>query len=185
MLKKIGLPTFEPVTTKVWKHSLLTDFDSCFRACSSPHSGQKTKMRLKIKTTLFSIVLYLGNASVALPVPQHHGRVIADNFQAICGCLILTSLNTTANAVIAQELLQNISDSLDTSDQAKCNSWNGDPGYEIEIFADQFGKPTKNLNGSAGVFAPDIYAFCGPPELGQVFHYLQFHVASHPPPSYS
>ena len=128
-------------------------------------------MRLKIKTTLFSIIIHLGAVTFALPTSDHQARVKADSYRALCSCIILTSFNGTANADSAQELLLNISDSVDTSDQTRCDSWTGDPMYKIETFADQFGKPTTNLSESAGVFAPDIYAFCGPPKLGEVSNF--------------
>jgi hypothetical protein len=112
------------------------------------------------KVALCSIIVSLATASGA--------RVEVDDYQGFCGCIILKSLNKTTNAFSAQQLLQSISDTLSTSDQGRCNNWTADPDYEIRSFADEFGKPTSNLSESAGVFAPDIYAFCGPPEFGEV-----------------
>jgi len=108
-------------------------------------------------TIIFSLATVSGAAGVKV-----------DDYQAFCGCIILNSLNKTTNAFPAQQLLQNISDTISTSDQNRCNTWTAYPDYEITIFADRFGKPTGNISESAGAFAPDIYAFCGPTEFGEV-----------------
>jgi hypothetical protein len=95
-------------------------------------------------------------------------RIQVDDYRGFCGCIILTSLNKTANAFYAQQLLEGISDTISTSELETCNGWTADPDYEISIFADRFGKPTSNISASAGAFAPDINEFCGPPEFGEV-----------------
>lgn len=101
-------------------------------------------------------------------VPIHAGRVEVDGYRAFCACIILNSLNDTTNAFPAQALWQNISNTIDTSDLSRCNSWTEYPDYRISNFSDRFGRPTNDILKSAGVFAPDIYAFCGPPVIGEV-----------------
>ena len=135
---------------------------------------QKT-MRLFQKETFCSLIISLTTISSALPLPSHQARVKVAEYRAFCACIILTSLNKTTDAIPAQQLLHNLSDTLSTSDEAKCISWTGNPNYEIKTFADRFGKEAKNLSVSAGAFAPDIYAFCGPPQFGQVSRrFLQY-----------
>ena len=99
------------------------------------------------------------------PVSTRAARVEVFDYRGFCACIILNSLNKTANAFSAQQLLGAISGTISTSELETCNSWTTDPDYEIDIFADRFGKPTSNISASAGAFAPDIYAFCGPPEF--------------------
>jgi hypothetical protein len=136
-------------------------------------------MHMGPKVVLCSILLWLATSSHAVPIPSHQARVKVDDYQSFCGCIILTSLNKTANAFAAQQLLQNISDSISTTDQEKCNSWTAYPDYGIKIFADRFGRPTSNISESVGVFAPDIYSFCGAPEVDEVLH--RFHNTLHSP----
>jgi hypothetical protein len=133
----------------------------CF--LSTPQKCKKA-MHVGRDVALCSIIVSLATASGA----AHPARVEVDDYRGFCACIILTSLNKTTNAFPAKQLLQNISDTLSTSDQDICNNWAADPGYEITVFSDRFGKPTTNISESAGVFAPDIYAFCGPPKFGQV-----------------
>jgi hypothetical protein len=122
-----------------------------------------TAMYLKPQVAFGNIVASLAASSVNSPRSNHRASVKVDDFSAFCACVILTSLNQTANAFPAQQLLENISDTLSTADQIKCNDWASDPDYPIQTFANQFGQQAVNLTVSVGAFAPDIYAYCGPP----------------------
>jgi hypothetical protein len=124
-------------------------------------------MHVARELALRSLVIFLVTTGFSA-VPTHAGKVEVDGYRAFCACIILNSLNATTNAVPAQALWENISDTIDSSDQSRCSNWTEYPDYRISIFSDRFGKPTSNILESAGVFAPDIYAFCGPPEIGQV-----------------
>lgn len=100
-------------------------------------------------------------------VPTHTTKVELDGFRAFCACIILNSLNTP-NAVPAKHLWQNLTDTIDSSDQSRCDSWNEYPDHKVSIFSDRFAKPTTDILKSVGAFAPDIYAYCGPSEIGEV-----------------
>jgi hypothetical protein len=47
----------------------------------------------------------LATPSGGVLIPSHQAKVKVDDYQAFCGCLILASLNDTANALLAQQLL--------------------------------------------------------------------------------
>jgi hypothetical protein len=128
--------------------------------------------RLNPKVAIWSIAVLLATPSGGVPIPSHQAKVKVDDYQAFCACLILTSLNDTANALPAQQLLQNISYTISTNDQEKCNSWTEYPDYKIKIFADGSGRPTSNISESVGAFARDIYNFCSSTEIGEVLHAL-------------
>lgn len=105
--------------------------------------------------------------AVAIPIQIHSARIEVEGWKSFCACIVLRSLNGSANALAAQQLLLNITGDMNLLDRDKCYSWPA-PAYEITSFSDGFGRPMDNLSGSAGVFAPDIYAFCGPSEFTQV-----------------
>jgi hypothetical protein len=113
-------------------------------------------MLVKHKATL--VIISLAGASYA--------SIQADNYYALCGCIILTSLNNTKYATEANKILQTIS--VGANDQERCNSWNAYPNYTITTWPDETGLETSNLSLSIGIFANDAYAFCGPPIVKQV-----------------
>jgi hypothetical protein len=133
------------------------------------HTGRELALH-----SLFISLITIGICGV----PTQAVRVEVDGYRAFCACIILNSLNDTTNAFPAQQLWQNLSGTIDTSDQYLCNNWAEYPDYKISVFSDRFGKPTSDILKSAGVFAPDLYAYCGPPEVGAVrtgtIHYPQF-----------
>ena len=102
------------------------------------------------------------------PYWTHASKVKVDGYRSFCACIILNSFNKTALTIPAQELWQNLTDTIDSSDQSECYSWNHYPDSTISVFSDRFGKPTSDILKSAGVFAHDVYAYCGPPEIGEV-----------------
>ncbi|RDW85315.1 hypothetical protein BP6252_02905 [Coleophoma cylindrospora] len=109
---------------------------------------------------------------VSSMVPVYAIKVKVKDYRGFCACIILNSFKGPTDLLAAQQLLQNIS--LSPSDKDKCDTWTAYPDYEISVFADRFDKPTTNISESAGVFAPDLYAFCGPPEVGEAFSFPDF-----------
>ena len=95
-----------------------------------------------------------------------YASVLVDDYYSFCGCLILSTLKNTTNGPQAEQILHTMT--LSRRDQAQCDNWDAYPGYNITTFSDSLGRSTTNLSISTGVFAPDAYAFCGPPKVKQV-----------------
>ncbi|OCK74128.1 hypothetical protein K432DRAFT_447470 [Lepidopterella palustris CBS 459.81] len=118
-------------------------------------------MRPGLNVVLFSLVVTLTQAAI-----------VVTQFRSFCACIVLKSFSNTTNTSEAERLLGNIS--IDASDQALCDNWTAFPSYQITIFADSYGKPTTNISDAVGIFAQDIYAFCGPQNFRTEFSFQDF-----------
>jgi hypothetical protein len=120
-------------------------------------------MRSGMNVALCSLAAIFAQTSSAFEV---------DQYKAFCACIVLRSLNNTSNAAEARRLLQDLS--ITPADQKLCENWNAYPNYEITTFVDSNAKPTNNLSEAIGIYASDIYSFCGPPRVEEVrlFPYL-------------
>jgi hypothetical protein len=96
------------------------------------------------------------------------------DYQSTCACITLRSLANTTYGPQAELIRQNLT--MFPADQAVCDSWTAFPNYKISVFADGNGQPTTVISKGAGLFLPDIHAFCGPRELEQVSGYSPFPV---------